>query len=529
MLHTRHHRIKMQDPPQVSGFKRPLVDLAPDVVDELDLAYQDVGCKEITSNLRADELMAPQVGPVHPWKAADAASRNTFTGHLEKSNMNSFMFEEQYRKNQKTQFQDWKKKKTERDPKDLRREWEKQEALRKEKEEEDGDVVTKGGEVIKAGTDLTEAQGGVEVTDEDAAKEGRTVYYEENREGVKTKMVEACETSFVRHVSTLYDYQGRNIITDPPVRSVAPECFPPKKLLHTYRGHNKGVHILRWLSKAGHMFASGGLEGKVKLWDVMNERNVIHTYTGHSMGIKDMNFNCYGSTFLTSSHDRFIREWDTETGKVRGSYTNGALANCVKYHPDRDNQNVFFAGCSDKQLHQFDTRTGTIIRSYDQHLGPVNTVTFTDKGRKIVTTSDDKTLRVWEMDLPVTIKQVSDPSMHSLPTATLHPNGKYFGVQSMDNQILIYSATEKFQLNKKKRFSGHVTAGYACEVGFSPDGKYVSSGNAEGELFVWAWGSCKIVKHFKCHEKVLMSHLWHPTESSKLLTCSWDNTIKLWD
>jgi len=31
-----------------------------------------------------------------------------------------------------------------------------------------------------------------------------------------------------------------------------------------------------------------------------------------------------------------------------------------------------------------------------RHLGAVNTVTFVDKGRRFVTTSDDKSLRVWE-------------------------------------------------------------------------------------------------------------------------------------
>ena len=33
---------------------------------------------------------------------------------------------------------------------------------------------------------------------------------------------------------------------------------------------------------------------------------------------------------------------------------------------------------------------------YIRHLGAVNTITFVDKGRRFVTTSDDKSLRVWE-------------------------------------------------------------------------------------------------------------------------------------
>ena len=134
-----------------------------------------------------------------------------------------------------------------------------------------------------------------------------------------------------------------------------------------------------------------------------------------------------------------------------------------------------------------------------------------------MTTSEDKTVRLWEMDLPVAIKQISDTGMQSIPSvcllpsllfttlppqATMHPSGQFFGAQAMDNTVLIYSASDKFQLKKSKMFKGHRTAGYACEVGFSPDGKYVSSGNADGELFVWNWGSTNIVKHYKCHDKV---------------------------
>ena len=36
------------------------------------------------------------------------------------------------------------------------------------------------------------------------------------------------------------------------------------------------------------------------------------------------------------------------------------------------------------------------MQEYDRHLGAVNTITFVDENRRIVSTSDDKSLRVWE-------------------------------------------------------------------------------------------------------------------------------------
>ena len=45
---------------------------------------------------------------------------------------------------------------------------------------------------------------------------------------------------------------------------------------------------------------------------------------------------------------------------------------------------------------QWDTRSGEIVQEYDRHLGAVNSITFVDQNRRFVTTSDDKSLRVWE-------------------------------------------------------------------------------------------------------------------------------------
>lgn len=123
---------------------------------------------------------------------------------------------------------------------------------------------------------------------------------------------------------------------------------------------------------------------------------------------------------------------------------------------------------------------------------------------------------------------------------------KYFAAQSLDNQILIYSA-DNFRQNRKKRFAGHSTAGYACQVGFSPDGKWISSGDSEGNVVFWDWKSGRIKSRLKAHSKVVIAHEWLPHDTvssvgsvgevsrwltsssqSKVITASWDGLIKLW-
>lgn len=72
-------------------------------------------------------------------------------------------------------------------------------------------------------------------------------------------------------------------------------------------------------------------------------------------------------------------------------------------------------------------------------------------------------------DIPVDMKYIADPSMHSMPAVTPSPNQKWLACQSMDNKIVIFSALNRFKMNRKKTFTGHMVAGYACGLDFSPD------------------------------------------------------------
>jgi len=89
---------------------------------------------------------------------------------------------------------------------------------------------------------------------------------------------------------------------------------------------------------------------------------------------------------------------------------------------------------------------------------------------------------------------------------------KYFAAQSLDNQILVYS-TDNFRQNRKKRFAGHSVAGYAAQVGFSPDGKWISSGDGEGNVVFWDWKTGRIKSRLKAHSKVVIAHEWLPHET----------------
>ncbi|KAL7547346.1 hypothetical protein ACHAWF_010662 [Thalassiosira exigua] len=344
----------------------------------------------------------------------------------------------------------------------------------------------------------------------------------------------AIEPSTTFHGDEEEDYRGRSW-TDPPPGARGADlydtedhaCFVPKKCVHRFTGHEKGVHRIRLSPRTGHLLLSAGLDGTCKVWSV-DKRRCMRTYEGHSAAVRDVQFNLDGSKFVSASFDRFLRLWDVESGKVLGTYTNRRVPYVVKFYPHDDN--TFVVGCSDNKIVAYDASSGEVTQEYDHHLAPVNAIAFVeDDGTKMVTSSDDKKVLVWEWDIGVPIKYISAPTMHSMPVIVMHPSERFLLCQSLDNRIAVYQAGERYAMQRKKKFDGHNVAGYACDVTCSPDGRFVCSGDGNGKLFFWEFKRTRILQRYHAHDKgPTIGAVWHPTEPSTVFTSGWDGVIKMW-
>uniref|UniRef100_A0A2K5TZC3 Pre-mRNA-processing factor 17 n=1 Tax=Macaca fascicularis TaxID=9541 RepID=A0A2K5TZC3_MACFA len=498
------------------------VDSAPEVAVKEDLetgVHLDPAVKEVQYNPTYETMFAPEFGPENPFRTQQmAAPRNMLSGYAEPAHINDFMFEQQRRtfatygyaldpsldnhqvsakyigsveeaeKNQGLTVFETGQKKTEK--------------RKKFKENDASNIDGFLGPWAKYVDEKDVAKPSEEEQkelDEITAKRQKKGKQEEEKPG---------EEKTILHVKEMYDYQGRSYLHIPQdvgvnLRSTMPpeKCYLPKKQIHVWSGHTKGVSAVRLFPLSGHLLLSCSMDCKIKLWEVYGDRRCLRTFIGHSKAVRDICFNTAGTQFLSAAYDRYLKLWDTETGQCISRFTNRKVPYCVKFNPDEDKQNLFVAGMSDKKIVQWDIRSGEIVQEYDRHLGAVNTIVFVDENRRFVSTSDDKSLRVWEWDIPVDFKYIAEPSMHSMPAVTLSPNGKWLACQSMDNQILIFGAQNRFRLNKKKIFKGHMVAGYACQVDFSPDMSYVISGDGNGKLNIWDWKTTKLYSRFKAHDK----------------------------
>lgn len=335
------------------------------------------------------------------------------------------------------------------------------------------------------------------------------------------------------------DYQGRGILY-PPVdididlkrKALTFECFLPKKKIHEYKGHKKGTNSLRFIPGTGHLLLSGGNDNVVNIWDFYHDRELLRNYQGHSMPVRDLNFSHDGKSFGSISYDRWLKVWDTEKGDVSFRLHLNSFPNCLAFNPIDKNQLI--VGLSNSEIQHYDLRVAEkngLIQTYDHHQGSIIALNYFPDGTKILSSSEDKTVRIWNNQINIPIKQISDTKQHSMPWINIHPQHDCFSTQSMDNTIYSYSMNPKYRRKMGHTFKGHTTAGYGIHFDFSPDGRYVVSGDAKGRVFIWDWKTTKLLKTLKPlgNELPITCVQWNPQQTSKICCSGNDGRIVIYD
>ena len=335
------------------------------------------------------------------------------------------------------------------------------------------------------------------------------------------------------HVPDRTDYQGRSFIdsiNDRTHMKDLTKSFIPKKLLHVYTGHKKGVQVVKFFPKYGTFVLSGAFDGAAKLWSVYNKRSLVQSYNGHTAGIRDLCFSNDGKTFLSGGYDSRIQLWDTETGKAITTFFVQKHPYCIRFHPDDDKQHLFLNASMTTKIEQYDIRTNRRTTTYNDHMGAVNSLVFCDNNKRFVSCGDDKKIYLWEFGVPTVIKHIADPTVNAVTNTVPHPNGRYFLGQTQNNKILVFNTQDSgLRANKKKKFQGHLNSGYSIGLTTSSkNGGFVASGDQDGRIFFWDWKKCSSQFVMNAHEKVTIDLDWSPNEKGLLASCSWDATVRLW-
>lgn len=291
----------------------------------------------------------------------------------------------------------------------------------------------------------------------------------------------------------------------------------PTRVATKLDGHSKGVTKLRLFPNSGHLLLSCGNDSEIKLWDMYHENNLLRAYYGHSQAVKDICFTSSGQKFISCGFDKRVIVWNTKTGSIEKSMVLEAIPNCLLLNPN--NEHELLVALSNSKIHHFDLSSETYndpIQTYDHHQSSVNFLMAVDSNKRFLSTSDDKSVRIWDWQINIPIKIISEPDLHSIPRGIVSRFGDAIALQSMASSIDVVQGHGKFRTTAKK-FRGHSVSGYAVDINISADGRVIMSGDSRGLAVFWDWNSGKLVKKLKVSTKVISCIEPHPQEPSTVV------------
>ena len=251
--------------------------------------------------------------------------------------------------------------------------------------------------------------------------------------------------------------------------------IPRAKETSTLRKREKPCYYADW-SSDGNKIVTTGDDSYAVLWDVETGREIAELDRDlHSRG-NGICFTPDGKLVLFSGHLGEAGLWNPQTNKVIWKEKKSNETRNLAASPD----GKIALACGDNGLFVRELITGRLLHVLTEHSVNVNNAVFLNDGKRVITTSDDATVIVWDTKdwKPIQRMQAQDEGIRGLAVS---PNGRYFATGSYDDTVVIWDAASGKAIKKLGMFGEAVVS-----LAFSPDGSKLAVGRGNGlsDVFV---------------------------------------------
>lgn len=180
-----------------------------------------------------------------------------------------------------------------------------------------------------------------------------------------------------------------------------------------------------------------------------------------------------------------------------------------------------FCAEAEKALRLATSHNSSVLKG---HIDEVNTAFFNHDGTRIVSASDDGTIRVWNTENGLELFKL-DASAGFVTCASFSPNSEQIVAGYKDCNVRIWDVKTRSVIKVLKGHTGNILS---CS--YSHNGKYiVSSAGGDNAIRLWDAYSGKILRIITGYTDVHNSLSFSPDDKYIVSAGGMDNHIRIWD
>ena len=205
-------------------------------------------------------------------------------------------------------------------------------------------------------------------------------------------------------------------------------------------------------------------------------------------------------------------------GKQFLSQGHSDLVNHACYSPDAKK---ILSVSDDKTIKEWSVASGQCLQNFQGHSGAVWSVCYSLDGKKILSASNDHTIKEWSVDSGQCLRTFQGHS-DSVNSACYSIDGKKILSTSSDETIKEWSIDSGQCI---QTFQGH--SDWVRSACYSSDGKKILSTSDDNTIKEWSATSGQCLQTFQGHSNWVKSACYS-SNGEKILSASHDSTIKEW-